>query len=110
VQPALYELIYPERYVSDPREADGLRRTADRRLAEEWHVLEEELGRRDYLVGDTYTAADVYLWMLARWSRHQDEPAFGRPNLRAHWERITTRPAVARVHEQEGLAPVALVP
>jgi len=56
------------------------------------------------------TAAAVYLWMLARWSRHQNEPAFGRPNLRAHWERITTRPAVARVHEQEGLAPAALVP
>ena len=108
VQPALYELLYPERYVSDVGEAPGLRRAADRRLADEWDALDAELGGRYYLVGDAYTAADAYLWMLARWSRHQDVPAFRRPNLRAHWERVAARPAVARVQEQEALAPVAL--
>ena len=107
VQPALYERLYPERSVSHEREAPGLRRAADRRLAEEWDAIDAELGGRDYLVGDAYTAADAYLWMLARWSRRQEVPAFRRPNLRAHWERVAARPAVVRVQEQEGLDRVA---
>jgi glutathione S-transferase len=108
VQPALYAFMYPGRYVSDEREADGLRRAAGARLGDEWQALDEQLGRHDYLVGDAYTAADAFLWMLARWSRHQPQPAFSLPNLRSHWERVGARPAVGRVVEQEGLDPVAV--
>jgi hypothetical protein len=42
--------------------------------------------------------------MLGRWSRHQADPAFARPNIRRFWDRMLERPSLLRVIEQEELA------
>ena len=40
--------------------------------------------------------------MLTRWGRYL-EPAWERPNLRAHWLRTLALPGVARMIEEQGL-------
>ena len=106
VQPALYQFIYPERFSADDAHVDDTRALAVDKLRGVWDWIDSELGERDTLVGDSFGAADAYLWMLMRWSRRHPEPAFGRPNLGRFWTEVGARPAVLRVRELEGLEPV----
>jgi glutathione S-transferase len=61
-------------------------------------VLEETLSRADYLVGDTFTAADLYVgsqigFGLA-FERIEKRPAFLQ-----YWQRLSARPAAVRAKE-----------
>ena len=105
-QPALYQYIYPERYTTAPDQVDATKWLADAKLGAIWDWIDGELADREFLTGDGFTAADAYLWMLGRWSRHQPRPAFARPNIGAFWDRVANRPSVRRVIEQEELARV----
>ena len=58
---------------------------------------------RDWLVGDHRTAADLFLFMLTRWGRRLDPPAWDSPNLRAHFLRTLELPGIRRMVEEEGL-------
>ena len=81
IQMAHLRQIYPERY----GEA-GVREHAEADLQEYYDVIERALEGREWLVGEHRTAADLFLFMLVRWARRIDPPAWDRPNLRAHWE------------------------
>ena len=64
-----------------------------------WGILEERLGQQRYMVGDTYTIADIAVW---GWARAVPfifgEGAWdSRPNLKRFVDEINARPAVARV-------------
>lgn len=61
-------------------------------------ALESALDGQDYLLGDHFTAADVYLGSGVGWGMQ-----FGtlekRPIFEAYWERISNRPAAVRARE-----------
>ena len=66
--------------------------------ADVMNALEGALSGRDYLVGDRFTAADLYLGSHLGWGM-----AFGtiekRPAFERYWDRIGTRPAAVRARE-----------
>ena len=72
------------------------RREAERH----YKVLDEHLEGRTYLVGETFTIADISAWgWLDRASRvHKDDedPLAAFPNLKRLFETVDARPAVAR--------------
>ena len=74
-------------------------------LAEVMSVLEAALSDREYLVGDRFTAADVYVRSHIGWGM-----SFGtiekRPAFECYFERLSTRPAAVRAREIDG----ALIP
>lgn len=104
--PDLYHWLYPERYTDGPEGAPGVRAAATDRLDAGFDWLDAELGGREFLVGGRFSGADAFLWMLCRWSRHLDRPAFARPNLGRYWEAIATRPSVRRALDVEGITPL----
>jgi len=53
--------------------------------------------------GDERSVADLFLFMLTRWGRNLDPPAWERPNLRAHFLRTTRLPGVRRMIEEQAL-------
>ena len=61
-------------------------------------ALESAVSGADYVAGDRFTAADVYLGAQIGWGMH-----FGtierRPALERYWERISSRPAAVRARE-----------
>jgi glutathione S-transferase len=61
-------------------------------------TLESAVSGRDYLVGDRFTAADVYVGSQIGWGMRfgsiEKRPAFER-----YWERIGSRPAALRAQE-----------
>ena len=55
------------------------------------------------VLGDSLSAADLYLAMLVRWGRNMKTPTRTMPNLRRHAESIFARPAVLRALATEGI-------
>jgi glutathione S-transferase len=98
VQTAFLRFLYPERYGGE-----AVSEVAATELQGLFAVIERELEGREWLAADHRTGADLYLFMLTRWGRRLDPPAWDRPNLRAHFERTLALPGVARMVEEQGL-------
>lgn len=76
--------------------ANRYRREAERH----YRVLDTHLAGRDWIVGDSYTIADISAWgwidRAARVLRGADEPLAAFPNLRRLMATIDARPAATR--------------
>jgi glutathione S-transferase len=98
LQTALLRMMYPERYGGG-----DVGRLAAAEVEGHFALIERTLGDRDWLVGEHRTAADLFLFMLTRWGRHLEPPAWNRPAIRAHWLRTLGLPGVRRMIEEQGL-------
>ena len=58
-------------------------------------LLDRQLAGRPYAAGDAFGVADTALFYVERWAPQVNIPL--PPNLAGHFERMTRRPAVARV-------------
>jgi len=69
--------------------------------------LDAELARhgQPWLLGERYSVADAYAFVLCRWTRGFARPARSLPHLRPWLERMLARPAVQRAFATEQLAP-----
>lgn len=73
-------------------------------LQKRYDVVEELLGKRQYIAGDQFTVADAYLFTVTNWSRVVKVDLFSnRPNLAAYMQRVAERPAVQSAMRAEGL-------
>ena len=98
VQTAQMRHFYPERYGSE-----GVKEAADADLAGHYDLLDAHLAGREWLVGGERTVADLFLFMLTRWGRFLEPPAWERPNLRAHWLRALELRGPRTVLDEQGL-------
>ncbi|ASP36240.1 glutathione binding-like protein [Labrenzia sp. VG12] len=58
----------------------------------------------DYLLGDTFSVADAYAFVILNWSNFIGVSLDAWPGTKAYLERIATRPATRKTLEEEGLA------
>lgn len=82
---------------------DGKQAIRDRvavRLA--W--LNEQLGKHDYVLGNTFSAADAYAFTVLGWAPHVKIDLSSYANIGAYLGRVAARPAVQATLKQEGLA------
>ena len=98
LQPTLLHVLYPERYGSA-----GVREVAEASAYELFGRIEARLDGREWLAGPDRTSADLFLFMLTRWARNLERPAWDSPNLRAHWLRTLALPGVTRMVAEQGL-------
>src|SRR5581483_8951734 len=103
VQAAFYGSIYPARYA--PASAEGaVRAHAVEELERYRMMLDAHLvASGPYLLGELFTAADLFLFMLTRWGRRLERRWWDAPALGDHYRVVKARPAVQRVFEQERL-------
>jgi glutathione S-transferase len=83
-----------------PEEAKKLSRD---RLATRFKYVDGELKGKNYLLGDHFSVADGYLFVVTRWAKPMNIDLTPYPNLLAHHERVAARPAVREAMEFEGL-------
>jgi len=90
-------VYYPARYSTDPKHATAVEEAANAQMAKEWEVFAAALGNGPFILGAEPSAADYYAAMLATWNL--DVPGFFRkhPNVRALYDLVVARPAVAKV-------------
>jgi glutathione S-transferase len=61
------------------------------------------LGNKAYLMGNTFTVADAYLFTVLRWSAHVGVDLTPWPVLTAYQSRVAQRPKVEQALKEEGL-------
>ncbi|WP_296492559.1 glutathione transferase GstA [Rhodoferax sp.] len=77
--------------------------TAKTRLISRLAWIDGELAGKTYLVGDRYSVADAYLFVVAGWGKHVGVKISGMANLSALMARVAERPAVQEALRAEGL-------
>ena len=65
--------------------------------------IDGELTGKDYLMGEHFTVADGYLFVVTNWAKPMSLDLTGYPNLLAWRERVAARPAVQDAMKAEGL-------
>jgi glutathione S-transferase len=103
VQATYLRWRYPERYTADPAGEAGIVACEAETLRLHFDRIDEQLAARPWLAGGERTVADLFLFMLTRWARSQELPAWERPHLREHFLRVLERPGVARMVAEQGL-------
>ena len=96
-------LYYSERYTTDPAGASSVRTAARTAMAQEWSVFADALGPGPYVLGDVYSAADIYAALLATWNEDMARFFETHPNIKGLCERVAARPAIARVWKRNGM-------
>ena len=97
--------FYPEEHVADPAAAPAVKAAAGERLNGMFDRIAAQLGAGPWLLGERFSAADLFLTMLIRWGRGMPRPPRTLPALGALAERVLARPAVREALDAEGLQP-----
>lgn len=98
-------LFVPDWFTTEESGAAGIRARALVQMARHGEYLEGELAGREWCIGDRFTVADIYLYMLVGWQSFVDDVQVGGPNVQAHFARVGARPAIARTRELDDLTP-----
>jgi glutathione S-transferase len=84
--------------------SDDVRAERKAYLRKHYGVIETALGRTPFLLGQQFTIADAYLFVVTRWSEFVKLDLSQFPNLLAFQARIAARPAVQSALQRESLA------
>lgn len=83
-----------------PEEAKAISRD---KLASRFAWVDGELKNKPYLMGDSFSVADGYLFTVSNWAKPMNIDLAPYPNLVAYRERVAARPAVQEAMKAEGL-------
>lgn len=89
-------LFHPEYCVQAQEVARG-------KIAERLAYVENHLGNGPYLMGDTFTVADAYLFTIVGWSAFAKVDLSAFPRLRAYMDHVGARPKVQEAMLAEGM-------
>lgn len=82
---------------------DAAKALAKAQLMRRLQWVDGELAGRHFLMGDTFTVADAYLFVVQSWGKVMGVETSGLANLSAFAARISARPAVQAALRAEGL-------
>ncbi len=86
-----------------PSTTDEVRAAAKTRLRGRLGYVNEQLAGKEYLLGDTFSVADGYLFTVTNWARPTGVDISSLAHLNAFMARVAARPAVQEAMKAEGL-------
>jgi glutathione S-transferase len=97
--------FHPDFYIDGAGQQAALKTHAQSRIEQSLRYFDGVLAERGpYLIGERFSAVDLFFYMLAFWTRNMPRPAIGLPNLRRLMRLVHERPAVRRMMREEGIA------
>lgn len=103
IQADLMVYYYPLRHT----DIDGLKTLVanqHKKIGDSWALLDEQLKGKDFLVGDSITAVDYFLLMLALWSHDIMRNPLSFEHLGRYLRQLVKRDAVQIVCEKEDIS------
>jgi glutathione S-transferase len=85
----------------NPKAPDEVKAQRKEALAKRFDFIAKSLDGKSFLMGDTFTVADGYLFVLLRWTAFTGIELDKWPALKAFQERVGARPAVKAALEAE---------
>jgi len=86
-----------------PTTPDAYKHISKENVGNRFKWIDSQLAGKQYLMGDTFTAADAYLYVMTRWAKRMEMDLAQWPNLKAFNERVEARPKVRDALKAEGL-------
>ncbi|NKC10726.1 MAG: glutathione S-transferase family protein [Gammaproteobacteria bacterium] len=102
VQNAFQLNYYPQRFADTPADEPGAQRRGNRRLRETWKVIDDQIGDNEWVLGERFSAVDIYLFMLTTWLRpSRGQPSVDEfPNVKRIADAVLPRRSVQSVYEK----------
>lgn len=102
VQNAFQLTYYPDRFVDTAANEPSAENRGIQRLRETWKIINDQIGSEEWLLGERFSAADIYLFMLTTWlKKYKNHPPIEEfPNVQRISNAVRQRPSVQLVYEQ----------
>jgi glutathione S-transferase len=97
LQPAYQMVYYPFRFASREEDYASVQSRAATRLVEIWKILDDALSPGPWLLGQRFSACDIYLYMLSTWLSDEHTAISAFPNAARCVDEVAARAEVARV-------------
>lgn len=97
VHPAAAHRHRGYRWADDPAAIADMRRKAPEVFAEAAALIEAEYLKGPWVMGEAYTTADPYLYVVASWLPRDGVDMARFPRISEHFARVGARPAVSKV-------------
>jgi len=87
----------------NPALGDDTKAVFRNKLVERFTWVDQQLAGKTWLMGDDFTVADIYLFVVQSWGGYVGVDLKGLANLQAWAGRVAARPAVQAAMQAEGL-------
>ena len=104
LQPAYLHHYYADRYISNPEHAPEVAEKAREDLGVIWGRIDQAIGAGPYMLGERYSACDLYLLMLSTWQDALPGLYQRFPNVKRCVDHVLQRPAVIDLMRRNGIA------
>ncbi len=97
IYPAEQRLFYADRITTDASAVAGIEACARTDMDSYFAILNDALDPGPYLLGESFSAVDVYLWMFVKWHPDTAKLFADNPRIARLVELVEARPSVAKV-------------
>ncbi|WP_019142248.1 glutathione transferase GstA [Noviherbaspirillum massiliense] len=87
----------------NPQASEETKQAARDRMAARLDLVEQQLQKASYLMGEQFSVADAYLFTVLNWSGFLKFPLDRWPSVQQYQQRVAARPAVRAALVAEGL-------
>jgi glutathione S-transferase len=88
----------------NPNMPEEAKKSFREKLVSRFEFVDKQLAGKEYLMGEHFSVADAYLFVVTRWTKPMAIDISGFKNLVAHNARVEARPAVQEALKAEKLA------
>lgn len=104
LQAELMVRYYPHKHTINPDNVNDIKEAQDERIAEALAIIDEQLQGNEYLLGNTLSACDYFLFMLSEWSLIINKPLTSFKNLTKYLNHMSVQPTIIDVCAIEGIS------
>ncbi len=108
LHPYFWPHFMPMRFTTDEAGHDNVKAASHLLVDKALTIIDRHLEGRQWMVGDSRSVADAFLYPMASWAYGLEKPMTEYPNIHALMTRLSSDPAVLKVHEAQGTSPKAL--
>lgn len=91
------------RWADDPAAIEALKRKVPQNVGEAFQLIEKEMLKGPWVMGEQYTVADPYLFTIALWLEGDSVDPEATPGVAEHRRRMRERPAVRKAMAEQGM-------
>lgn len=104
VQPELMVYFYPNKHTTDAAGTTAIIAAQEARITEMFALLGKALASKEFLVGNTLTVCDFFLFMLSHWADEFKNPPLAFEHLGNYLRRLAKLPSLQAVCKIEGIS------
>lgn len=104
LQEELQHWWHADNYADRDASRHDMKIVAERRLGTIFSRIDSMLEKNGpYVLGNRFSAADIFLTMICRWTRQLQKPALAHPSVKRLIDLVTARPAWQAMMRAEGI-------